>query len=140
MEETALRKHNTYRAKHGAPPVVWNAGVESAAARWVARCVFEHEPDSPYGENLFASWGQGLSEPRAAEAAITAWYNEVGKYDFSNPGFSGETGHFTAVVWRASTAIGCAMKACGSMTILACKYSPPGNVLGQFPQNVHPPG
>jgi hypothetical protein len=34
------------------------------------------------------------------------WYNEVSKYDWGSPGYSGITGHFTQVVWKASTELG----------------------------------
>jgi hypothetical protein len=42
-----------------------------------------------------------------AQNAIGSWYGEVSAYDYSNPGFSGNTGHFTQVVWKNSIALGC---------------------------------
>jgi hypothetical protein len=35
------------------------------------------------------------------------WYGEIAKYDFRRGGFSMDTGHFTQVVWRSTTTIGC---------------------------------
>jgi len=62
------------------------------------------------------------------------WYNEINKpgYDFNNQGFSMGTGHFTEVVWVKVTHIGHGISGgyvCG-------RYSPSGNVHGQFEQNV----
>jgi hypothetical protein len=58
----------------------------------VSRCVFQHS-GGPYGENLYATSGG----PVDAYAVVKPWYDEVSKYDFNNPGFSGATGHFTQV-------------------------------------------
>lgn len=49
----------------------------------------------------------------------TAWvcvcrYNEYSQYNYNYPGFSEATGHFTQVVWKATTQLGCAVKVCGS--------------------------
>ena len=38
--------------------------------------------------------------------AVTNWYNEFEQYNFAQPGFSLATGHFTQVVWKASTKLG----------------------------------
>lgn len=43
-----------------------------------------------YGENLFASWGK---EPNGREP-VTAFYNEIKKYNFNSPGFSMATGKY----------------------------------------------
>lgn len=52
-----------------------------------------------------------------------------------------ETGHFTQVVWRASTEIGVgATSFTNSLnsrsTVVCINYRPPGNYAGQFEQNV----
>ena len=78
---------------------------------------------------------------------MSSWYNEVSDYDYDNPGFSGKTGHFTQVVWKNSTKLGCGV-AQGVKTIggnqynafyVVCQYTPAGNVLNQFPDNVMEP-
>ena len=38
-------------------------------------------------------------------------------YDYSNPGFSETTGHFTQVVWVSTTALGCAMVDCSTSKV-----------------------
>jgi hypothetical protein len=46
-------------------------------------------------------------------------------------------GHYTQVVWRASTQIGCGVTSCGSgfnmQTEVICNYSPAGNFIGEKP-------
>ena len=50
------------------------------------------------------------------------------------------TGHFTAVVWKATTKVGCAVAvtADGNRIFVVAKYEQPGNYLGQFEDNVKP--
>ena len=64
------------------------------------------------------------------------WYNEIDKYNFTNPGFSMETGHFTQVVWKSSQRIGCGISNNGSEFYGVAQYDPPGNFIGEFEQNV----
>jgi hypothetical protein len=47
-----------------------------------------------------------LSKNYPNEAATQAWYDEIKDYDWENPGFSMETGHFTQVVWKGTTKVG----------------------------------
>ncbi|KAG0000640.1 hypothetical protein BGZ65_004196, partial [Modicella reniformis] len=86
-----------------------------------------------YGENLAAGHS-------SFEAAIDSWYNEVKLYNYNNPGFSMNTGHFTQVVWKGSKSVGCAKKFCANSNwnIYICEYDPPGNYQGEFPNNVLP--
>jgi hypothetical protein len=62
--------------------------------------------------------------------AVDAWYNEVKLYDFSNPGWNTATGHFTALVWKSTTKLGCAINSACSWPTYVCQYGPPGNVIG----------
>merc|ERR1711953_1061347 len=94
--------------------------------------------------NLWANYGSSF----AGDRAVSSWYNELTNpgYDFQNPGFSSGTGHFTQVVWKASTKLGCALKVCSTLrgagwrnaNFFVCEYSPPGNYRGQFRANVLP--
>eukprot|EP01061_Rhynchopus_euleeides_P011141 TRINITY_DN206_c0_g2_i5.p2 TRINITY_DN206_c0_g2~~TRINITY_DN206_c0_g2_i5.p2 ORF type:complete len:203 (+),score=51.44 TRINITY_DN206_c0_g2_i5:24-611(+) len=75
---------------------------------------------------------------------VKNWYcQEEGCYNYNSPGYSGSTGHFTAVVWKASTEIGCAV--CHipdqwyNKVYLMCNYKEAGNFQGRFPENVLSP-
>ena len=134
--------HNKYRKKHQAPDIKWSTSLANDAQRWAnylaANNKFEHDSNSGgQGENLYASSGDSQDSCRRA---TTAFYNEVKKYDYDNPGFTTGTGHFTQVVWVKSTELGVgkAQRQSGG-TVLVFRYSPPGNYLGQFPENVKPP-
>jgi uncharacterized protein YkwD len=136
--KVALDMHNAYRKVHHSPAVAWNMTLQKAAMHWIERCKFDHEPSSQFGENLYGVWFQG--QPSAKHVlmrdAVRAWYAEVRKYNYTNPGFSMDTGHFTQVVWKSTKQIGCGIKYCPSFAFVSCKYAPPGNYRGQFASNV----
>jgi hypothetical protein len=60
---------------------------------------------------------------------VDAWYNEVNSYHFNKPGWSILAGHFTAMVWKDTTKIGCAVNKKCTWETFICQYSPPGNVV-----------
>ncbi|KAF9365446.1 hypothetical protein BGX34_009971 [Mortierella sp. NVP85] len=120
-QQTILDTHNKYRARHQAPPLTWDATVAASAAAAIAPCEFKHS-GSKYGENLAAGY-------QNFKAGIDAWYNEVKFYNYNNPGFAMNTGHFTQVVWKSTKAIGCAKKKCPKWTIYNCQYKAAGNIV-----------
>lgn len=62
--------------------------------------------------------------------AVDAWYNEVKLYDFNKPGWNTATGHFTALVWKSTSKLGCAINTACGMATYVCQYQAPGNVIG----------
>ena len=131
-----LNAHNAYRAKHCVPAMTWSADLAAGAQAWANGCkmsgnVFVHS--GVPGENLRWSYPPGS---QGAASAVNSWYNEIGAYNFNNPGFSSATGHFTQVIWRNSTQLGCAKAVCGNNDYWVCRYGPAGNITGQFPANV----
>jgi len=127
-----LSAHNTVRARHGAVALVWSDLLAGKARQWAANCNYVHSGGTlgNYGENL--AWGTGSSYGIAA--AVKSWTDEVSKYNPANPGPSA---HFTQVVWKGTTHVGCALQVCnGSTKFIVCEYSPPGNIAGRYPANV----
>ena len=69
--------------------------------------------------------------------AIGLWYSESINYDYSNPSYSDDTGHFTALVWQASTQVGFGVAQLpDDEWFVVASFAPAGNTLGQFSQNV----
>jgi hypothetical protein len=96
------------------------------------------------GQNLAIETG---SSPAVAAAnAVNGWYNEKALWDASSgKAFLKSAGHYTQLMWKGSTQVGCALST-GTLNSLplvavACNYSPPGNVTGEanFVANVDAP-
>ncbi|KAF2707128.1 PR-1-like protein, partial [Pleomassaria siparia CBS 279.74] len=135
FQKAVLNVTNTYRRQHNATSVVWNGTLEGDAEGWGERCLFGHS-GGPYGENLSSGYPN-------ASASIEAWGQERVDYDFAKADFSHGTGHFTQLVWKATTAIGCSRTRCDGRDkggapgwYVVCEYWPRGNVIGSFEKNV----
>uniref|UniRef100_A0A0N5ALB9 SCP domain-containing protein n=1 Tax=Syphacia muris TaxID=451379 RepID=A0A0N5ALB9_9BILA len=89
---------------------------------------FHHRVNKSYGENLYAG--------SDSDKAVKTWYNEKNKYDYSRPGFSSATGHFTQLVWKSSKKIGIGMASSSGMTYVVANFYPAGNYISQFEENV----
>jgi hypothetical protein len=132
--------HNRVRSSHCAPPLRWSGKLASSAQKWANAlrdrgCVLGHS-GGPHGENLAA----GTVGTLDAAAIVGMWYDEVKHFSFRSGGFSMKTGHFTQVVWRGTSEVGCGVSQCNGLDIWICQYDPPGNVEGQYRENVLPVG
>ncbi len=128
--------HNAVRAEVGVGPVTWDANLADFAHRYVATlarsCALKHSAGSGYGENL-AAWTQQASPTKA----VDLWAKEKADYR-GNGGPMREAdmgaGHYTQVVWRGTTRVGCGRSTCSKdgigWTLVSCNYSPAGNVMG----------
>ncbi|MGA6203368.1 CAP family protein [Nocardia testacea] len=142
--QTGLTLHNQYRAEHGSPAMTstqsLNTAAQQCAKYYAQKRTIDHT--CPYkngaGENLVGGQGSwdGVS---FVQMGTKMWYDEIKDYNFDNPGFSMATGHFTQLVWKASTRLGIGYASEGGYTAAVALYSPAGNVQGQFPQNVARP-
>ena len=136
---------NVYRAKNQAPPLSWDESIYTVAKNWSNRLVgmhvIQHSGNNSYGENIAFFQGYGSDPVDLIKKAIDAWYAEFALYDFSKPGFSESTGHFTCLVWVASTkfAISVSIDIPSTEAYIVMNTSPPGNYIGKFDKNVLPP-
>ncbi len=133
--------HNRARTAVGVPPIIWDTGLAADAdvhAQTLARTGEFRHADQPrdrarQGENLFT----GTRGAYAYREMVALWVAE--KKDFINrptPNFSltgrwGDVGHYTQIIWRSTTAVGCALASNATDAYLVCRYSPAGNVWAQ---------
>jgi uncharacterized protein YkwD len=138
IESRLLEAHNAERARVGSAPLRWSDDLEAEARGWAEELVatgrFAHDP-SPHGhgENLWTGWGGRAFTP---EEMVGEWIAKKAQYRpgvFPNVSRTGnwvDVGHYTQVVWGGTTHVGCAVATRGDRSILACRYSPPGNIDG----------
>ncbi len=164
-----LIAHNTFRHKHCVPPLQWSAELAANAQTWANGChkdaqgTFCHQnicgtTHTSFGENLGfrfeLSNGHPVLPGLTPEQAVSDWYCEIQNYNFDQPilnlGFVSKAcmppvnGHFTQVVWKETTLLGCASNTCQDKdghqgTLWVCEYSPPGNNPQTLSQNVLKP-
>lgn len=121
------------------PALNWSDSDAAVAKAYAAKCVFQHNPNrGPRGENLYAASG-GTNTP---EKVVGSWESEKAQYNYANNSCSGVCGHYTQVVWAATTTVGCAVQTCtqnspfggsGPWELWVCNYSPAGNFVGKKP-------
>lgn len=143
--------HNRARATQAGanlPPVQWDAALAGRAAAWSRELCgggaryggLRHRPPEANGpgENL-AMQGSTGDEEYGVREAVAQWMAEERFYDRANNRCSGgQCGHYTQVVWRDSTRVGCGSARCPmgngfNATVWTCNYAPAGNWEGRRP-------
>ncbi|XP_044715225.1 cysteine-rich secretory protein family domain-containing protein [Hirsutella rhossiliensis] len=159
-EQTMLEQHNVHRRNHSASDLAWDNTLAQYAENIANSCVFQHDikqGSGGYGQNLAyagSSGGiDGIKVKTAASAVTMQWYNgEMANWQFYGqdkpPSSSslGKWGHFTQVVWKDTTKVGCATVKCAAGTVSSfdswytvCNYNPQGNFGDQYGSNVLKP-
>lgn len=141
FERRVLEAHNIERARMRTDALIWSEALEAEARGWAEELIasdrFAHDPrPHGHGENLWMGWGDRVFQP---EDMVGDWIVERSLYRpgvFPNVSRTGDwvaVGHYTQLIWRGTTHVGCALASRGDRSILACRYSPPGNIDGQRP-------
>ena len=142
MAAAMVAAHNDARSRAeptpdpALPALQWDEDLAQIAEDWANQCVWEHSMGET-GENL--AWFSYTVEPAAV---VEAWFSEISDYDYAtNTCAAGKMcGHYTQVVWRDTTRVGCAMVTCADVEgigmagdLWVCEYDPPGNWVGEKP-------
>ena len=60
-------------------------------------------------------------------------------YNYNKPKYKYKIEQFTQLVWKGSNEIGCGAACINeSKCYVSCNYYPPGNIIGEFQNNVFP--
>lgn len=129
-----LDLHNKYRSKHQVDALSWSDAAykyaQNVADSYDCSGILTHTY-GPFGENLSAGYGKDTT-------GLEAWYDEVKDYNWQA---QNTYDHFTQVVWKSTTLVGCAYKDCRKNNwgyYAICSYTKPGNVVGKNTLNVFP--
>ena len=153
--------HNVVRARimNPAPnpplaPLMWSQEIANIAQTYAEQlaaggdCLrLVHSQRAGLGENLAGYTGKmatpaDVVEGWAAEEECTTYGPITRNGDECNmtcakEKFSSGCGHYTQVVWRGTSEVGCGVATCGTGRsageIWVCNYRQPGNVIGQKP-------
>ena len=133
--------HDRARAEAGVPPLTWDDRLAASARAYAeemartGRFAHAEQPHGPMreGENLWTGTrdayrydemiGHWIAEKRDFVNGITPAFSRTGKWQ--------DVSHYTQIVWRNTTRVGCAMASNKRDDFLVCRYSPAGNVVGE---------
>jgi uncharacterized protein YkwD len=141
LRQVMLARHNDARRAVGVPQLAWDEGLAVHAldyARELARTRrFQHAPQpmgpGREGENLFTGTRDAYSFAEMIQYWIDEkkWFVNAPAPDFSTTGNGEAVAHYTQIIWRTTTRVGCGLAQGRGRDLLVCRYSPAGNVDGR---------
>ncbi|XP_041369849.1 LOW QUALITY PROTEIN: uncharacterized protein LOC121383816 [Gigantopelta aegis] len=145
--DSLLKMHNKLRARHDAPVLMHSDELSKYAQEWAEFLAhmdqIKHSPctlkGQRLGENIACKFDMaGFVDYSAKEVALQ-WYSEHLNYDFSTHKGT-NAGQFTQMVWKSTRHMGVGKaKSPEGKVVVVASYRPPGNVVGQYEENVAPP-
>ncbi|OKH51222.1 SCP-like extracellular [Phormidium tenue NIES-30] len=138
--DSLLEAHNLYRFEVGVPPLEWSESLANSSQAWADRLAatntFAHSDSNEYGENLW----KGTAGAYSLADMVKFWGDEKQYFipdtafpNLSTTGNWADVGHYTQIIWRDTTEVGCGLATGNGQDVLVCRYSPPGNYQGQKP-------
>jgi hypothetical protein len=137
-----LAAHNAERTALNLPPLVWSETLAAHAAVWANKLAQtgrpQHSPKNERvgeGENLWMGSAGGFTP----EEMVGAWAQEKQFFrngifpDVSTLGEGHVVGHYTQMIWKDTSQLGCAVASGGGADVLVFRYSPAGNLIGERP-------
>ena len=141
MAQAMLAEHNAARADVGVGPLRYDENLASQAldhARNLARTgrLVHSAPGMrvSQGENLWAGTEGYYEFGQMARGWIDErrYYRHAAFPDVSTTGDWLAVGHYTQIIWRDTTHVGCGIATGMGRDWLVCRYSPSGNVVGEL--------
>ncbi len=135
-----LAMHNAERARMNIAPLQWDPQLAAAAASYGPALAglgyLRHSPRNirpGQRENLW----MGTRGHYSPEQMVGSWIAERSEFrpgifpNVSRTGNWQDVAHYTQVIARETTRVGCAIQPAGQWDYLICRYSPPGNNDGR---------
>ena len=135
-----LSLHNEVRREALVPPLSWDPALGQQAATYAMELAltnsFHHSSPGARqgtGENLW----MGTHGAYSYESMIEAWSSERRNFvpgvfpAVSRSGNWQDVGHYTQMIWPATTRVGCALASNGTKDFLVCRYASAGNIIGR---------
>jgi hypothetical protein len=135
-----LAAHNAERVRAGVPPLAWDAALGLGAAAYAQQMAFSgsfqhsnRQARRGIGENLW----MGTRGAFSLETMVGGWAAERRHFvpgifpNVSNSGNWEDVGHYTQMIWPATTRVGCALASTPRIDYLVCRYATAGNIDGR---------
>ena len=135
-----LALHNAARSEVGAPPMQWDSSLAASASTYgpslasIGRLIHSPRDTRPgQRENLAMAW----TDTTSPEQLVGLWTDEKRLFypgafpNVTRTGNWSDVAHYTQMIWKGTTHVGCATYDARGWTYLICRYSPPGNIDGK---------
>ncbi|WP_414712840.1 CAP domain-containing protein [Sphingomonas sp.] len=141
LRSAMVEGHARERSSAGVAPLAWDDALAADALVYAKEMAhtgrFEHA-EQPHdigrqGENLWTGtrgayayaemFGHWAAEKRDFVNGVTPAFSRTGRWQ--------DVSHYTQIVWRTSTRLGCALASNATDDYVVCRYSPTGNVVGK---------
>lgn len=135
-----LAVHNAERTQVGVPPLQWDPELARSAESYgpqlaqLGRLVHSPRATRPGQRENLAMGFHGRTTP---EELAGLWADEKRAFvrglfpNVSRTGNWSDVAHYTQMIWKSTTRVGCAVYSDARWDYLICRYSPPGNADGR---------
>lgn len=110
-KDAVLKAHNTFRKRHSAPALEWSEECAQQALKHAKQekqvVGLKSESDENDAEKSGAMQNVAVN-CSSIDSAVSLWYSEISKHDFSNPTARSCTERFIKLLWCGTTHVGMA--------------------------------
>ncbi|XP_018023983.1 uncharacterized protein LOC108679773 isoform X2 [Hyalella azteca] len=150
LSKQTLVQINKKRTLHGVKALKLSPELNKEAKKWAEQLAkkdaMAHKNDEKFGENIYKlSSNVAITWERICAATpVDNWYDEIKVHKFGQEPQGGklDSGHFTQLVWKDTKefGFGTASSKSGLSVYFVAFFSPKGNWMGEFAQQVPPVG
>ncbi|HLZ57357.1 MAG TPA: CAP family protein [Ktedonosporobacter sp.] len=153
-QQAIVAAHNAYRSDPAinTPALQWDSTLATGAQSWadnLATTVHDLKHSDPstrqgLGENIAMGskgnytpaqmvdfWGKTVISGSSEQGNFKpGTFSTASPSPVSKTGDWSDVGHYTQVIWRTTTSVGCGVASDGTNDYMVCRYSPAGNMEG----------
>jgi uncharacterized protein YkwD len=134
-----LEAHNVERRLVGTRDLTWSEELAQSALKWAkslaSKNTLKHSSGRNHiGENIAYTGTKKNSVPKLLEM----WTSEKKYYrhrpypECSTTGDKSDVGHYTQIIWKDTTQVGCGLATAHGRDFIVCQYKTSGNRIGKY--------
>lgn len=140
--DEVLTAHNGYRKRHGVPSLELDQRLSKQSQECAEDLLLTENIRSSrfptVGENVYVISTNDPDYVPKGEHAVDEWYQQkenitIGEEPANNNGVN-----FSQMIWKMTQLLGVGIARNSEKIVIVCQYSPPGNIYGEYVENVLP--
>uniref|UniRef100_A0A0N5BSW9 SCP domain-containing protein n=1 Tax=Strongyloides papillosus TaxID=174720 RepID=A0A0N5BSW9_STREA len=137
LKSKILNDINKLREKYHSPPLKTNETLSLETQKY-ADDYIQGDPKFVGYKGPFVEMSYIFHQGKQFNP-LKLWAKDKNKLDFKNPEKYTGGPEFTQLIWQSTTHIGCGISSSNSLFYIFCRFSPKGNIKGQYAKNIHKP-